>query len=139
MKILILDDQQCEVELIHYQLQKDYENAEIVATTDPEIALGYADSNIIDIAIIDMCMPGMTGYEIMQVMEEQIKSVVFMSAQPKALEVSNGYAKLEKPYEKHKLMEKIKEGISTAGIYDSLCELERLIIGNKRYNAKYAR
>ena len=142
-----MDDAPDIVELIHDYLGHKYgkNQIEIYATTEPEIALGVVDSYEIDVAIIDMRMPGINGYDLIQMMNGKVNSVVFISGWTKKLKEipdKEEYQIISKPFKPKDIGNAVDRSFelvdSMKTMYDKLCEIERLILGRERYDAKYA-
>ena len=87
MKILILDDDPVIVHYFYAVLEEKYgSQVEIYATTCPETALGVVDSHIIDLAFLDVRMPGIDGYDFMRMMNGRLRGVKFITAVASDLE-----------------------------------------------------
>ena len=61
LKVLVVDDEQDIRELIKFYLNK--EGFEVIEAKDGEDALEKFDNEYIDLAIIDVMMPKMDGFE----------------------------------------------------------------------------
>lgn len=78
-KVLIVDDEQEIIELLTLYLEKD--GYEILEAYDGFGALDILKAKTIDIAIIDIMMPNMNGYELIKIIRQQYKiPVIMMSA-----------------------------------------------------------
>lgn len=78
-KVLIADDEQEIIELLTLYLEKD--GYEIFEASDGFSALDVLKDKNIDIAIIDIMMPNMDGYELIKVIRKQYRiPVIMMSA-----------------------------------------------------------
>lgn len=78
-KVLIADDEQEIIELLTLYLEKD--GYEIFQANDGFSALDVLKDKDIDIAIIDIMMPNMDGYELIKIIRHQYKiPVIMMSA-----------------------------------------------------------
>lgn len=78
-KVLIADDEQEIIELFTLYLEKD--GYEIIEAYDGFSALNILKNEAIDIAVIDIMMPNMDGYELIKIIRQQYKiPVIMMSA-----------------------------------------------------------
>ncbi|MCD6462825.1 MAG: response regulator transcription factor [Thermotogae bacterium] len=81
-KILIVDDEPSIVELISYNLTK--EGYEVLKAYDAEEALNIADTEEVDMFIVDIMLPGMDGFELVRTLRSMDKyrsvPVIFLSA-----------------------------------------------------------
>ena len=68
LKVLVVDDEQDIRELIKFYLNK--EGFEVIEAKDGEDALEKFDNEYIDLAIIDVMMPKMDGFELVENMKE---------------------------------------------------------------------
>jgi diguanylate cyclase (GGDEF)-like protein/PAS domain S-box-containing protein len=67
-RILVVDDQQVNVQLLEYLLKTTgYEN--VVGTTDPRQVVALHLEQRFDLVILDLDMPGMDGFEVMQALK----------------------------------------------------------------------
>lgn len=78
-KVLIADDEQEIIELLTLYLEKD--GYKILEASDGFSALDILKTKSVDIAIIDIMMPNMDGYELIKIIRHQYKiPVIMMSA-----------------------------------------------------------
>jgi CheY-like chemotaxis protein len=92
-KILIAEDEQDILDLLVFTLQ--YGGYEVVPTVNGNQAIEQTRSQLPDLLLLDVRMPGMSGYEVCR----QIKSnpetkhipVVFLSAKGQESEIKAGY------------------------------------------------
>jgi len=75
-KVLIADDEQEIVELLSLYLEKD--GYEILEAYDGFMALDILRSKTVDIAIIDIMMPNMDGYQLIKTIRQEYKIPVIM-------------------------------------------------------------
>ena len=83
--ILIVDDQIANVQLLEHILQDSgYQN--ITTTTDPHIVCGLHRDKHFDLILLDLQMPGMDGFEVMQALKENETDsylpILVITAQP---------------------------------------------------------
>jgi len=63
--ILIVDDQPVNIELLEFLLKSTGYTA-VSSTTDPRVVAGWHAEHQYDLIILDMQMPGMTGFDVME-------------------------------------------------------------------------
>ncbi len=80
-KILAVDDEEENLNMVEYTLQEKYE---VIPVKSGEMALKYLKSNEPDLILLDIWMPGMTGLEVYEKINEdpRLKSipVVFLTS-----------------------------------------------------------
>ncbi|MYN21191.1 response regulator, partial [Rugamonas sp. FT107W] len=92
--ILIVDDQPVNVELLEFLLKSTGYTA-VSSTTDPRVVAGWHAEHQYDLIILDLQMPGMSGFDVMEAIRpletEAWLPVLVVTAQPdhkiKALEL----------------------------------------------------
>jgi len=73
--ILVVDDEESNIRLIKSVLEtKDYEK--IIAVTDPREALDVCKENHIDLILLDINMPYMDGYEVMDQLQDYYQALM---------------------------------------------------------------
>lgn len=83
-RILIVDDQECNVRLLEYALRRDGYVA-ISSTTDPRAVGALQRQNRYDLILLDLQMPRMNGFEVMKELEAvdgERAAVLVLSADP---------------------------------------------------------
>lgn len=120
MKILIVDDERMACENLAYLLQKNFPEHEIIDTCyDADSALPYLKPGIVDIVLLDIQMPGMSGLELLEKSRYRNFKVIFITAYSEyALEAIKAGAidYLLKPVQKHELyasLEKAEKILNT--------------------------
>ncbi len=80
MRTIMVDDMILDLQLFEFKCG-DVEDFEIVGKfTDPFEAIAYAKQHIVDFAILDVDMPGMTGMELAKRLRELRKDIVIVFA-----------------------------------------------------------
>jgi diguanylate cyclase (GGDEF)-like protein/PAS domain S-box-containing protein len=84
-RILVVDDQQVNVQLLEYLLKTTgYEN--VASTTDPRQVVALHMEHRFDLVILDLHMPGMDGFDVMEAMKpletESWLPVLVVTAEP---------------------------------------------------------
>ena len=84
-RILIVDDQPVNVELLEYLLKSTGYQA-VSSTTDPRVVADWHAEHRYDLIILDLQMPGMNGFEVMEALKPQEADgwlpVLVVTAQP---------------------------------------------------------
>ena len=110
MKTILVDDMILDLQLFELKCA-DMPDFEIVGKfTDPLAAIAFAESNVVDFAVLDIDMPGMNGMELARRLRE-IRSdiiIVFATAHPKfavdALKMKADYV-VFKPFDREDIMD----------------------------------
>ena len=68
--ILIVDDQQANTLLLE-QLLRDHGYRHVTTTTDPKSVSALHDANHYDLILLDLLMPGMDGFEVMEALKKK--------------------------------------------------------------------
>lgn len=81
IKTIIVDDEQHCIDTLHWQLEKYVDNLEILATfNSPKAALAFLNSNSVDLVFLDIEMPEMNGFELLNNVENVGFEVIFATA-----------------------------------------------------------
>src|SRR5471032_1552884 len=112
--ILIVDDQPVNVELLEFLLSSTGYTA-VSSTTDPYVVAGWHAEHQYDLIILDLQMPGMTGFDVMEAIRpletEAWLPVLVVTAQPdhkiKALELG-ARDFLSKPFDPVEVLTRIR-------------------------------
>jgi CheY-like chemotaxis protein len=92
-KILIAEDEQDILELIIFTLQ--FGGYEVVPTSNGEEALAMTRQEQPDLALLDVRMPRMSGYQVCSAIKADLKTqhipVVFLSAKGQEAEIKTGF------------------------------------------------
>ena len=110
MRTILVDDMILDLQLFELKCA-DMPDFEIVGKfTDPLAAIAFAESNVVDFAVLDIDMPGMSGMELARRLRE-IRSdiiIVFATAHPKfavdALKMKADYV-VFKPFDREDIMD----------------------------------
>ena len=110
MRTILVDDMILDLQLFELKCA-DMSDFEIVGKfTDPLAAIAFAENNVVDFAVLDIDMPGMTGIELARRLRE-IRSdiiIVFATAHPKfavdALKMKADYV-IFKPFDREDIMD----------------------------------
>ena len=69
--LLLVDDQPDNLLACKALLSADLPGCQVIATTDPDEALGAARATPIDVALVDVCMPTVSGIELCRRLKAQ--------------------------------------------------------------------
>ena len=134
-KILIVDDQVPNVILMEKMLQADgYSN--VHSTTDPRQVLGLYSAHHFDLVLLDLNMPYLTGFEVMQQLNaqepENYVPVLVLTAQPDmktrlhALE-SGARDFLTKPFDRLEVLTRIRNMLEVRLMHNQIREQNRIL------------
>ena len=115
-KILIVDDEPNIVMSLEYIFKK--ENYKVFIARDGAEAIEIADANLPDIILLDIMMPNVDGYQVLNYLKSskelnEIK-VIFLSAKNKVSDIELGLQLgadkyISKPFSTKKLVKEVKE------------------------------
>lgn len=139
-KILIADDEQEIIELLTLYLEKD--GYEILEAYDGFSTLDILKNEAVDIAIIDIMMPNMDGYELIKIIRQQYKiPVIMISAKS---ELSDKILGLElgaddyitKPCDPLEVLARVKAQLRRFYEFNNIEEVivEDLVVGDLKLN-----
>ncbi|WP_199611337.1 response regulator [Flocculibacter collagenilyticus] len=123
-KLLVVDDTPQDLQLLVQFLKADFQ---ITAATSGEMALKMAEQQTPDLAILDVMMPEMDGYELCKKLKQDLPELVvlFLSANDGIDEIIEGYQVggsdyIIKPFKPDSLLEQIEDALAHANIqYES--------------------
>lgn len=132
--LLIVDDNPTNIELLKAQLKKlPYE---LITADNGQTALDLIRSNPPDLILLDLMMPGMSGYEVCQIIKKDPQThlipVIIITAlreltdKIKAMELGADDF-LMKPFNKLELITRIKSLIRLKQLYDDLESSENIV------------
>ncbi|KRG12293.1 LytR/AlgR family response regulator transcription factor [Lederbergia galactosidilytica] len=112
MRVGIVDDRQIDLDKLKFILQEEKDIELIFATTDSEEAYREIQKNKIELLIADIEMPGISGYELADIIQTHglLISVIFVTAKSgyavQAFEL-NVHDYILKPYTKERLQQSL--------------------------------
>ena len=81
IKTIIIDDEPDAIKLLQMQIKNNYPEVEIMASfTDPELAVQYIKNSRPDLLLIDVEMPKLNGFEVLEKLMPLDFSIVFVTA-----------------------------------------------------------
>lgn len=91
-RVLAVDDDPDLLDLMKMSLEADYD---VIALSDPAVALDFLDYIEPDIAVLDIMMPKITGYHMVEDMRDNSKhadvKIIFLSAKNSPHDIRYGY------------------------------------------------
>lgn len=109
MKIVLLDDERIALAVLEKSVKKALPDAEIVSFRKSGEIIEYAQNNKIDIAFLDMNLPGITGIEIAEKLKLTDDSIKFVFCTGDVDSVSeNEYSVIPKPSSVSDVAEAVK-------------------------------
>lgn len=118
-KILVVDDDPDLLWVVGHRLKS--KGFKVITAPDGETAVKKAEKKMPDLIILDMIMPGLSGYEVAKLLKEndKTKDIPIIILTGKAKEVSDRVKGLEvgafyyitKPYEPVDFLNKVKEAL----------------------------
>lgn len=141
-KVLIVDDEQDIRELIRFYINK--EGYEVIEAKDGEEALGIFESEYIDLCIIDVMMPKMDGFELVENIKE-IKDVpcIMLTAKGESKDKLRGFSVgvddyVVKPFDPNELMARVKAVMRRYDINASnIIMLKDVELDGEKYEIRY--
>jgi DNA-binding response OmpR family regulator len=121
-RVVAIDDDKDILDLVHLTLDSDYE---VFTLSDPAQALDALEYLEPDVVIVDVMMPKVTGYHIVEKLKkdpkQQMVQVVFLSAKDSILDVKYGYKLganfyLTKPFQPERVRRTLEMLFGQAGI-----------------------
>jgi len=92
-RLLIVDDQPLNIRLMHQIFQAEHE---VFVATNGEDALTFCQTQLPDLVLLDVVMPGMDGYEVCRQLKLDARTrdipVIFVTSQSNSAEEEDGLA-----------------------------------------------
>ena len=79
LRAYVVDDERLAVDRLTRLLERTGRVQIVGKTTDPEAALSFLNANAVDVLFLDIQMPGLTGFQMLEQLERQVP-VVFTTA-----------------------------------------------------------
>ncbi|KRG08197.1 response regulator transcription factor [Staphylococcus sp. NAM3COL9] len=134
---LIVDDDQKILEYVSNYISR--EGLETITRPSAEDALSYLESNLVDIAIVDIMMGGMSGFELCKILKEDYNMpVIMLTARDALSDKEQAYLTgtddyVTKPFEVKELIFRIKAVLKRYNINAN----NEIAIGNLTLNQAY--
>ena len=141
-KILIVDDEEHIRELLRFYLNK--EGFESLQAANGEQALEVVENQYIDLAIVDIMMPGMDGFELVEQMHQYREfPVIMLSAKSQSKDKLRGFSLgiddyVTKPFDPDELLARIKTILKRYSINSSnIINIGDVIFDGDKYEVRY--
>ncbi|MGO1314057.1 MAG: response regulator transcription factor [Staphylococcus equorum] len=134
---LIVDDDKKILEYVSNYIR--HEGLETITQSSAEDALSYLESNLVDIAIVDIMMGGMSGFELCKILKEDYDMpVIMLTARDALSDKEQAYLTgtddyVTKPFEVKELIFRIKAVLKRYNINAN----SEITIGNLTLNQAY--
>ncbi len=124
--ILIVDDTKVNVDILLNLLNNKYN---IMVALDGKSALEIVETEVIDLVLLDIMMPGMSGYEVCQTLKSQSSTrdipVIFITAKSDEESIEEGFKVggidyITKPFKFLELLARVKTQIRLKCLVDNL-------------------
>lgn len=108
MRILVVDDDPHILQLVDIHLKK--EGYHVLTAADAEQALHLLEEELVNLAIVDVMLPGMDGFELTQILTKQLEiPVILLTAKGQLADKEQGFLAgsddyLVKPFEPRELL-----------------------------------
>ena len=132
-KVLVVDDQKDNVFVLKDRLQR--EGYEILEAYDGETCIKIAKSENPDIILLDVMMPGMSGFEVCKILSEtkstQLIPVLLVTALTEAEDLKEGFQVgafdyIKKPFNRIELIARVKAALRFRESQQVLLEYEKV-------------
>ena len=132
-KVLVVDDQKDNVFVLKDRLQR--EGYEILEAYDGETCIKIAESEKPDIVLLDVMMPGMSGFEVCKVLSSSEKTklipIILVTALTEAEDLEEGFQVgafdyIKKPFNRIELIARVKAALRFSESQRVMLEFEKV-------------
>lgn len=141
-KILIVDDEEHIRELIRFYLDK--EGFSVVQAASGEEALHLLENEYIDLAIVDIMMPVMDGFQLVEEMKEMKDiPVIMLTAKSQSADKLRGFSVgiddyVTKPFDPDELLARVKTILKRYSINSqNIVTLHDVVFDGDKYEIRY--
>lgn len=141
-KILIVDDEEHIRELIRFYLDK--EGFSVVQAASGEEALHLLENEYIDLAIVDIMMPVMDGFQLVEEMKEMKDiPVIMLTAKSQSADKLRGFSLgiddyVTKPFDPDELLARVKTILKRYSINSqNIVTLHGVVFDGDKYEIRY--
>ncbi|WP_281677207.1 response regulator transcription factor [Eggerthia catenaformis] len=141
-KIMIVDDEEHIRELVRFYLDK--EGFECLMAANGEQAIEIIENQFIDLALVDIMMPGMDGFELVEEMRQYREfPVIMLTAKSQSKDKLRGFSLgiddyVTKPFDPDELLARIKVILKRYSINSSnIITIKDVVFDGDKYEIRY--
>lgn len=141
-KIMIVDDEEHIRELVRFYLDK--EEFECLMAANGEQAIEIIENQFIDLALVDIMMPGMDGFELVEEMRQYREfPVIMLTAKSQSKDKLRGFSLgiddyVTKPFDPDELLARIKVILKRYSINSSnIITIKDVVFDGDKYEIRY--
>lgn len=141
-KILVVDDEMHIRELVRFYLDKA--GFDTIEAANAEEALDIVENQYIDLAVVDIMMPGMDGFELVEQMRQYREfPVIMLTAKSQSKDKLRGFSLgiddyVTKPFDPDELMARVKTILKRYSINSSnVVKIGDVIFDGDKYEVRY--
>lgn len=141
-KIMVVDDEMHIRELVHFYLDKA--GFDTIEAANAEEALDIVENQYIDLAVVDIMMPGMDGFELVEQMRQYREfPVIMLTAKSQSKDKLRGFSLgiddyVAKPFDPDELMARVKTILKRYSINSSnVVKIGDVIFDGDKYEVRY--
>lgn len=141
-KIMVVDDEMHIRELVRFYLDKA--GFDIIEAANAEEALDIVENQYIDLAVVDIMMPGMDGFELVEQMRQYREfPVIMLTAKSQSKDKLRGFSLgiddyVTKPFDPDELMARVKTILKRYSINSSnVVKIGDVIFDGDKYEVRY--
>ena len=141
-KIMVVDDEMHIRELVRFYLDKA--GFDTIEVSNAEEALDIVENQYIDLAVVDIMMPGMDGFELVEQMRQYREfPVIMLTAKSQSKDKLRGFSLgiddyVTKPFDPDELMARVKTILKRYSINSSnVVKIGDVIFDGDKYEVRY--
>lgn len=141
-KIMVVDDEMHIRELVRFYLDKA--GFDTIEAANAEKALDIVENQYIDLAVVDIMMPGMDGFELVEQMRQYREfPVIMLTAKSQSKDKLRGFSLgiddyVTKPFDPDELMARVKTILKRYSINSSnVVKIGDVIFDGDKYEVRY--
>lgn len=141
-KIMVVDDEMHIRELVRFYLDKA--GFDTIEAANAEEALDIVENQYIDLAVVDIMMPGMDGFELVEQMRQYREfPVIMLTAKSQSKDKLRGFSLgiddyVTKPFDPGELMARVKTILKRYSINSSnVVKIGDVIFDGDKYEVRY--
>ena len=141
-KIMVVDDEMHIRELVRFYLDKA--GFDTIEAANAEEALDIVENQYIDLAIVDIMMPGMDGFELVEQMRQYREfPVIMLTAKSQSKDKLRGFSLgiddyVTKPFDPDELMARVKTILKRYSInFSNVVKIGDVIFDGDKYEVRY--